>query len=239
MVKILGFMRSVALFLYFHSFLLSQTDPDPQRYFSSKIGKDLFIEQFIDWDSKNTFAKSGILFVGSSSIRLWPTNKYFRGNIINRGFGGSHLSDIIFYFDEIVSKYQPNLIFLYAGDNDIADKKSPLRLFNDFKKFVNLVNDNIESCSIVFIPIKPSPSRWGYWEKMKEANSLINDYAKIHEGIFYVDTATPMIGNNGKPIANLFVGDSLHLNSNGYDLWSSKISSFLELISTSDSILRE
>ena len=228
MVKALIVMRSVALFFSFYSFLFSQTEPDPQRYFYSKTGKELFIEQFIDWDNKNTFAKNGLLFVGSSSIRLWPTNKYFSGNIINRGFGGSHLSDIVFYFYEIISKYQPRMIFIYAGDNDIADKKSPIMLLDDFKKFTGLVNDKIDECSIVFISIKPSPSRWKYWEKMKKANSLIKAYAKNNEKVFYIDTASPMIGKNGKPKSDLFVKDSLHLNSNGYDLWSSEVNSFLD-----------
>ena len=228
MVKALIVMRSVALFFSFYSFLFSQTDPDPQRYFHSKTGKELFIEQFIDWDNKNTFVKNGLLFVGSSSIRLWPTNEYFSGNIINRGFGGSHLSDIIFYFNEIVSKYQPKVIFIYAGDNDIADKKSPMMLLDDFKKFADLVNEKIDECSIVFIPIKPSPSRWRFWEKMKEANSLIKTYVKNNENIFYVDTASPMIGNNGRPRPYLFAKDSLHLNGKGYDLWSSEVNSFLD-----------
>ena len=120
------------------------------------------------------------------------------------------------------------MIFIYAGDNDIADKKSPMMLLDDFKKFADLVNDKIDECSIVFIPIKPSPSRWRFWEKMKEANSLIKNYAKNNEKVFYIDTASPMIGKNGKPKSDLFLKDSLHLNSNGYDLWSSKVNSFLD-----------
>ena len=100
-----------------------------------------------------------LLFVAISSIRPWPTNKYFNGNIINRGFGSSHLSDVTLYFDE---------------------------------------------CSIVFIPIKSSTARWGFWGKMKKANSLIKDYAKNNEKVFYIDTASPMIGKNGKPKSDLF-----------------------------------
>ena len=88
MVKDLIVMRSVALLFSFYSFLFFQNDPDPQRYLYSKTGKELFIEQFIERDNKNIFAKNGLLFVGSSSIRLWPTKEYFSGYIINRGFGG-------------------------------------------------------------------------------------------------------------------------------------------------------
>ena len=101
-------------------------------------------------------------------------------------------------------------------------------LLDDFKNFTDLVNKKIAECSIVFIPIKPSPSRWRFWENMKKANSLIKAYAKNNDKVFYVDTASPMIGQNGKPKSDLFVKDSLHLNSNGYDLWSLEINSFLD-----------
>ena len=109
------------------------------------------------------------------------------------------------------------MMFIYAGDNDIADKKSPMMLLDDFKILADLVNKKIDVCSIVFITIKPSPSRWGLREKMKKANSSIENYAKNNEKVFYIDTVTPMIGKNGKPKSDLFVKDSLHLNSNGYD----------------------
>ena len=174
-------MRIVALFFIlispFH--IIAQENPNPERYYFSKEGRELFIEQFINWDKKNSFSKGGILFVGSSSIRLWPTSHYFKGNIINRGFGGSHLSDIIYYFDHIVEKYAPKTILLYAGDNDIADNKSPEQVLDDFIEFTTLVNNKIAHCALVFIPIKPSPSRWKYWPKMKMTNDLIKLYLKI------------------------------------------------------------
>ena len=157
-------MRMVALFfiLFLPVLIIAQKDPNPERYFFSKDGKELFIDQFIEWDKKNSFSKKGILFVGSSSIRLWPTKQYFNGNIINRGFGGSHLSDVIYYFDHIVLKYSPSIIFLYAGDNDIATDKTPEQVFADFIDLSTLVKEGIENCLLVYIPIKPSPSRWKY-----------------------------------------------------------------------------
>ena len=94
-------------------------------------------------------------------------------------------------------------------------KKSPMMLLGDFEILADLVNKKIDECSIVFIPIKLSPSRWGFLGKMKKANYLIKDYAKNNEKVFYIDTATPMIGKNGKPKSDLVVKDSPHLNSNG------------------------
>ena len=95
-------------------------------------------------------------------------------------------------------------------------------------KYSHLVNKKIDECLIIFIPIKTSPSRWGFWGKMKKANSFIRNYAKNNEKVFYIDTTTTMIGKNGKPKSDLFVKDSLHLNSNGYDLWSFEVNSFLD-----------
>ena len=86
----------------------------------------MFIDQFIEWDKKNSFLKKGILFVGSSSIRFWHTSNYFPElPIINRGFGGSHISDINYFINETVLKYKPHIIVFYAGDNDIAANKTP------------------------------------------------------------------------------------------------------------------
>ena len=225
-------MRRVALFfiLIFFSSLTAQLDPNPERFYPSKIGRELSIEQFVEWDKKNSFSENGVLFIGSSSIRLWSTNQYFDCNIINRGFGGAHLSDINHYFDLIVSKYKPKIILLYAGDNDIAAKKTPNRFLGDYQKFVRLVYDNIPDCSIIFIPIKPSPARWKYWNNMKKANNLLSEYIKKSPNQYYVDTAGPMINENGRPISSLFISDSLHLSKKGYDLWSKIVHPLLEKV---------
>jgi lysophospholipase L1-like esterase len=223
-------MSRVALFfiLTFYSYLIAQLDPNPERFYPSKIGRELSIEQFIEWDKKNSFSINSVLFVGSSSVRLWPTNQYFNYNIINRGFGGAHLSDIIHYFDLIVSKYKPKVILLYAGDNDIAAKKTPKRFLVDYQKFVKLVNDNIPGCSIIFIPIKPSPARWKYWNNMREANSLVNQYIKKFSNQYYVDIVGPMLNDRGRPISEFFISDSLHLSFEGYNLWSEIVHSLLD-----------
>ena len=157
----------------------------------------MYIEQFIEWDKKNSFFENGILFVGSSSIRLWPTNQYFNFNIINLGFGGAHFSDINYYFDLIVSKYNPKIILLYAGYNDIAAKKSLKRCLVDYKKFVKLVEEKIPGCSIIFTPIKPSPARWKYWNNMIEADNLINQYMQQQNDQYCVDIVTPILNERG------------------------------------------
>jgi len=118
----------------FLSFLFSQTDPDPMRFYSGTSGDEVFIENFLHWDQKNTYPKSCILFVGSSSIRKWPTARYFgKFPIINRGFGGSHISDVNYYFNSIVAIYKPRIIVLYAGDNILPAKRHQSRYLQTIK----------------------------------------------------------------------------------------------------------
>ena len=205
----------------FLSFLFSQTDPDPMRFYSGTSGDEVFIENFLHWDQKNTYPKSCILFVGSSSIRKWPTARYFgKFPIINRGFGGSHISDVNYYFNSIVAIYKPRIIVLYAADNDIDSKKTPEKVLADYKDFVALVHRDLPKTKIIYLPIKPSPSRWSMWNNMKQANSLIKMYIDSDKTQYYSDTATPMLDITGKPYSDLFVSDSLHLSEKGYDLWS-------------------
>ena len=210
------------VFLMFASYLQSQMDPNPYRLYLSNDGDELYIKDFQDWDKKNTFKKNGILFVGSSSIRKWNTSDYFnyKASVINRGFGGSHISDINYYFNTIILAYKPKVIVLYAGDNDIAGNKKPVQVLEDYLEFVGLVQKNIKQAKVIYIPIKPSPARWSLWGDMAETNKLIKKHIDKDDMQIYIDTATPMLNTWGKPKGDLFVSDSLHLSKKGYDLWS-------------------
>jgi acetyl esterase/lipase len=182
------------------------------------------IQNFEDWDSKNPIPLNAVLFVGSSSIRLWPTRDYFpEYQVINRGFGGSHISDVNYFAHRIVLPYRPKVIVFYAGDNDIAGKKTPKRVFSDYRKFVNLVHKELEGTRIIFVGIKPSGSRWSLWPKMKEANLMIEKFSDKDKRLFYFDSATPLIGSDGKPDDSFFLKDKLHLNKKGYDAWTGKL----------------
>jgi lysophospholipase L1-like esterase len=190
-------------------------DPNPARFESE-------IAAFEKYDRQNSAPKDAVLFVGSSSIRLWPTAESFPNlPVINRGFGGSHISDVVHFADRIVLKYKPRAIVFYAGDNDIADGKSPDQVAADFKKFVDLVHARLPDTLIIYLPIKPSPSRWKLWPKAREANERIEEFTKTNPRLAYVDIATPMLGPDGsEPPASLFLDDRLHLNAKGYELWN-------------------
>lgn len=173
----------------------------------------------------------GVVFIGSSSIGMWKTLKsdFAPINVIGRGFGGSHVIDSFLYAHRVVIPYKPQAVVIYAGDNDIASGKTPDRVLADFEKFVNKVHADLPDTRIHFICIKPSISRWRLWDKMNEANIMVRDFAEGNDMVEYIDIASPMLGEDGKPLPELFIKDGLHLNADGYKLWTSIVKPYIEL----------
>lgn len=199
-----------------------EENPEPRRF-------DEEITRFGEWDRQNSVPRNAVLFAGSSSIRLWKTAEYFpQFPVINRGFGGAHISDVLFFMEKIVLPYRPAVIVFYAGDNDIADGKSAEKVLADYRQFVERVRQALPETRIIFLPIKPSLARWNFWPEMKKANGLIEAYCAGDERLFYADTATPMLAGGGKPGSELFLEDGLHLSEAGYRLWSGVLKTALE-----------
>ena len=224
----ISLFKSVLIVILLFQISLAQTEMDslkhidPLRYAQA-------IETFIRWDLKNTFPEDAILFVGSSSIVLWETSRFFPDYpVINRGFGGSHLSDVVYYFDSIICKYQPRLIVFYEGDNDIAFGKSVDQVVSDYITFVDLVKENCSDTPVIFLSIKPSPSRWHVWPEMQKANSRIRDLSMKDEHLHFLDLSEEMITMDGQVDSLLFLKDRLHLNDKGYVLWSQLLNSKLK-----------
>ncbi len=210
----------VALFSFAPA-LAEVPDPDPERFSDD-------IAAFEAWDAKNATPEDAILFVGSSSIRLWSTAEAFPDKpVVNRGFGGSELSDVMHFFDVLVTRHTPTTIVLYEGDNDIEHGKPAGQVFDDFEAFVERVQRELPDARIVFISIKPSPSRWDMWPAMVEANRLVAAFADQHEDIDYADLATPLLEQSGEP-GDFFVADDLHLNDRGYEAWRKALMPYLD-----------
>jgi len=189
-------------------------DPDPLRFAEA-------IEAFAAFDSHNTVPRNAIVFVGSSSIRFWPTAERFPGlTVINRGFGGSHISDVNHYAKETVIKYAPKLVVHYAGDNDVAAGKSPEQVFEDYREFTEQVLAELPRTHILFVGLKPSVLRWDSWPQMMEVNRLVREYSEGKLNLHYVDTGEPMLGSSSEPDPAQFVADGLHLSELGYDIWT-------------------
>jgi lysophospholipase L1-like esterase len=190
------------------------------------------IRAFEEQDRQQPPPENAILFAGSSSIRVWDLKKYFpQLAAINRGFGGSKIAECAYFADRIVLPYKPSTIVFYAGDNDIASGVSPEQVFEDFKAFAAKVHAALPGTRIIFISIKPSPARWALVDKMREANKLIRAFVQTDKRLTYVDVEPAMLGPDGKPRKELFVSDGLHLNADGYALWTSLVTPYVKTLS--------
>jgi lysophospholipase L1-like esterase len=173
-------------------------------------------------DAKNPPPKDAVLFVGSSSIRLWDLKKSFPElPTINRGFGGSQMSDAAQYAKRLIAPYKPRLIVLYEGDNDLAAKESPADVAVDFDRLLKLIRADLPTTPLVVIGCKPSPKRWALIEQQRELNRLLTDRCQQDGHAKFLDIEKPMLGDDGQPNADLFRDDLLHLNAKGYALWNS------------------
>lgn len=161
------------------------------------------------------------LFTGSSSIRFWFTlEDDFPGlDVVNRGFGGSEMEHVIDYFDFLVTPHQPKEIVLYAGENDIHAGEAPEDVFADVKRFLELKDQRLGQTPVYYIAMKPSKARWDQYARQSEANALIRNLADTRSDLVYVDIVPAMLGD-GLP-KDIFVRDDLHMNAEGYRLWTS------------------
>ena len=182
------------------------------------------IDAFKKADSIAMPAKGSILFVGSSSFNYWKDIKnYFpEYPILNRGFGGSTLNDLIFYANETIIKYHPKQIYIYCGENDIADKDkvTPEITLDRFKTLFTIIRTNLPTnISIVFVSIKPSILRWSLEDKFVAANKLIKTFLAQQPNTQYLDTHSAMLDTNGMVLQDIFIKDNLHMNAKGYVIW--------------------
>lgn len=168
------------------------------------------------------------LFLGSSSIRMWDLAADFPGfPVVQRGFGGSEVADSVRYAPRLVLPCKPRVIVFYAGDNDVANGKTPERVAADFDELVAWVHRELPDTRIVFVSIKPSTQRWALADAMRRANELVRELATRDPLVDFVDVWPVMLGVDGRPRAELFVEDGLHLSRAGYREWTELVRPFL------------
>ncbi|NQT27748.1 creatininase family protein [candidate division KSB1 bacterium] len=198
--------------------VIAQENPDPNRFQKE-------IEQFQAWDRKNAIPEDYVLMVGSSSIRMWQSMESFPDlKIVNRGFGGAHISDLIHFKHEILLKYKAaQCIVLYCGGNDVTGGKSAERVASDFETFWNIVQRHSLNTPLIYIPAKPCPARWHLWDEEAKLNAIIQEWCQKDPWLYYADTATPMLETGTPPDSSLFIKDLLHMSEKGYDMWTSVV----------------
>jgi lysophospholipase L1-like esterase len=174
----------------------------------------------------------GVVFVGSSSFRLWEDleQRFQTHAALNRGFGGSTLADCVRHLDRLVLPHKPRVVVVYAGDNDLAAGRTPQQVFDDFVALSTRIHQRLPKTEIAFVSIKPSPARADLLDRIRETNTRVRDHIAQHGRFLrYVDVFSPMLDAQGRPRAELFSQDALHLNADGYALWTSLISPVLLL----------
>jgi lysophospholipase L1-like esterase len=192
------------------------------------------IEAFARQDLESPPEKGVIVFVGSSSIRRWNLSKFFGDlNAINRGFGGSQISDVLHYANEVVLKYKPKKVVFFCGGNDLNFGKSPRRVAADFQTFASLLFEQLPETELIVLALKPAPVRWSIVDKVRTTNDLLRAKAKKDKRITFLDAAFNLLLDGGKVREELYVEDRLHLNDDGYKLWADMLAPHLGLKQTS------
>jgi len=190
------------------------------------------IQKFKKEDSISFPKQKQILFVGSSSFTMWKdVQEYFPGYpIINRGFGGSTLLDVIRYADDIILPYKPKQIVIYCGENDFAadEKLQPAEVAERFYKLFDIIRTKYKKVPIAYVSMKPSPSRAHLMEKYNAANMLIKNFLKKKKRTAYIDVYHAMLDNDGQPMKNIFLKDNLHMTKDGYAIWQKIILPYLK-----------
>ena len=212
-------MRSLFAFLLsllFAYSVLSQAEPYTREKDWAKE-----IAALLEIDVRQTPPAKPVVFTGSSSIRMWTSLRkdFPHLNVINRGFGGSHLEDLVHFAPKIVLPYKPKKIVVYSGENDIEVGQSAENVLADFKAFVDFRDKGLPGVPIVYISMKPSVLRWAKWPDMKRGNELIRGESARRKNVTFVDVSERMLGGDDKPRPELFLADGLHLNAAGYALW--------------------
>lgn len=188
------------------------------------------MDAFAAQDAANPPPRHAVLFIGSSSIRMWSTlAQDFAGTpVINRGFGGSEVRDSTYYADRIVVPYQPREIVFYAGDNDLAAGRSVQQVVQDTFAFIARVRRDLPGVPVVYLSIKPSPSRAQLLPQIRQVNAQIAARAARLQGVHFVDVFTPMLGADGQPRRELFREDMLHMTPEGYAIWTRALKPYVE-----------
>lgn len=211
-----------ALLAWFPGTALSSDQTGPAQW-------EQEIQAFEASDRTNPPPKGGILFVGSSSIRLWKTlaRDFAAYPVINRGFGGSEIADCVYFAERIVFPHEPRMVVMFAGGNDLHRGKTPEQVADDFSAFVTKVRARLPAVRIAYISVTPTPARWEELEKIRTLNRLIEQGCNKNAALAFINLFPHLLGEDGLPRPEIFQEDRLHMNVKGYEIWTRTVRPFL------------
>jgi lysophospholipase L1-like esterase len=194
------------------------------------------IVDFEAWDAKNSVPKDAVLFVGSSSIRMWNTAKLFpEYPVINRGFGGAMISDVNLFVGRIVLPYKPKIIVFYCGGNDLfGAAKTPRQVFDDYRQFVSTVQADLPEVRILFLSLRPGPAWWPRHNLSDEFSRLVKEFSNQGKNLYYADMTTGMFNAKGEPDPADYQDDGIHLNDKSNIKWAKLLAPILKRIYNGD-----
>ena len=215
-------IRSLIFILGVLSGLSSAFSQDPKRFEDQ-------ILTFRHEDAGNPSEEGINLFVGSSSIRKWSdmAERFSEYNVLNRGFGGSHFSDALYYADDLIFAHRPAKVFIYEGDNDIGTGKDPVSVLAEAKALRALVEEKLPGVPVAFISPKPSVYHEARMDTFMVFNAMLRKYAEQTPNTEFINVWDPAIDEDGRIMRHIFASDSLHLNTHGYDIWERVIEPYL------------
>lgn len=189
-------------------------DPDPARFAGE-------IDAFDAQDAKSPPEKGGIVFAGSSSIRMLDIPKVFPDlEALNRGFGGAHISDMNHYLERVLLRYEPSLVVFFCGTNDVWDKKPPEQVEADFNELRKRLFERSPEAELIILAIRPSPARQSILKIERAMNERFRQIAEADERITYLSgSADRFIRTDGSFDRSLFAADGLHMSAKGYAIW--------------------
>jgi len=179
-------------------------------------------------DRTNPPPRGGIVFVGSSSIRMWQSlAQDFPGYpVINRGFGGSQLADSFHYAERIIIPCAPRQVIIYAGGNDLNAGKAPEVVYGDLVALLQKLQRHLPRARLAYISVAPNPARWGQIEKIRQFNAMAEKYCRTH-GHTFINVFPLMLGPDGLPKPDIYLADRLHMNEKGYAIWREAVAPHL------------
>ena len=227
-------MKRLLILIILTSFLVSCASLGKYRELPEVKAWESEIEKFEQLDIAKSYPPDAIMFAGSSSIRLWSTlgKDMLPYNVIQRGYGGAKLSDFAVYADRILYPHKCRAIVLFIA-NDISGSnsdKSPLEVSQLFKQTLYIIRKQFRETPVIWVSVTPTPLRWHIWTEIKEAGEMISEICESHRNTYYLDTEQYFTNEKGLPRADLFLDDRLHLNDEGYKVWSGLIKNELNKI---------
>ncbi|TNF41356.1 MAG: G-D-S-L family lipolytic protein [Bacteroidetes bacterium] len=215
-------IRLIPVFFIFLGTLFANAQ-DPNRFKEQ-------IDELVNREYNFNPDKKLVVFTGSSSIRMWKdVADYFPDyNVINNGFGGSHFSDLLYFYNEMIVKPAPEILFIYEGDNDIASDKKPNKILKETKELAEKIQQDLPNTRVVFISPKPSIARVHLKNQYISFNKKLKKYCAKQNNVGFADVWYPMLDNKGNVYKDVFIEDGLHMNKKGYDIWAKVIGEFLQ-----------